>query len=113
MKIISFDKSTSLLFQESIRDFSPLYEFSTFPIIRISPDGEILFLSPSFESCFGYKLNDLRKNNDILYKAISRYDIEKIRKTLLDINNRKVSYKRISDIRIIAKDTTMIADMMI
>ena len=103
---ISFDKSTTLMAEENIYNASPVYEFSPSPIIRMNPEGEFLYASPSLESFLGYNHNELVKNPKILIKSVSHYDLQKIRKAYQEIIGGQAGFKRLGDIRVTARGDT-------
>jgi len=104
-RIISFDGSASVLMEEDVR-LSPIYEFSPNPIIRMNPEGEFLYASPSLENFIGYGQGELVKNPKIILKAVSHYDMQKIRKAFQEIIAGQATMKRLGDIRVTAKGDT-------
>ncbi len=105
-RIISFDKSTSLLAEENIYSTAPVYEFSPYPIIRMNPEGEFMYASPSLESFIGYSQNEMVKTPKIIVRSVSNFDMQKIRKAFQEITGGQASFKRLGDIRVQAKGDT-------
>ncbi len=105
-RMISFDRSSTLLVEENISNSSPVYEFSPNPIIRMNPEGEFLYASPSLKSFIGYNHNELVKSPKLLVKAVSAYDMQKIRKAFQDILSGQAGCKRLGDIRVTARGDT-------
>ncbi|HON79032.1 MAG TPA: response regulator [Spirochaetota bacterium] len=103
-RILSFDKSTSLMIEESAGNNLPIYEFSPFPIIRINREGEILYASPSLENLTGYGVQDIQKKQKLLYKMVSHYSFEKIKRAILYIQHGRVTFKRIAEIKLTTKN---------
>ncbi len=104
-RVISFDGFSSAFMEEDAR-ISPIYEFSPNPIIRMNPEGEFLYASPSLENFIGYGQNELVKNPKILVNAVSDYDLQKIRKAFQEIVSGQAAMKRIGDVRVNAKGDT-------
>ncbi len=102
-RMISFDKSTSLLLEETDTTTVPIYDYAPFPIIRLSRQGEVLYASSSLETFTGYTFNELLKKRDILAGMVSHYTYEKIRRAALYILHGKAPFKRINDVKVLAK----------
>ncbi|NMB64086.1 MAG: response regulator [Spirochaetes bacterium] len=104
-RILSFDKSTdTIISQESKNYESLLYEYSPFPILQIDQSGNIVRASPSVQELIGYEIEDLKKNRNLLYRALNHYDFNRMRLTLSQIFEGSIGYKRIGEIRFITKD---------
>ncbi len=82
-------------FREHKLLFDLLVENTTDVISRHAPDGTYLYASPSSKTLFGYKPEELLKNN--IYKFIHYDDIKKIKKIFNrrkdDANHQVVSYR--------------------
>lgn len=102
-RIMSFDRSTVYLYEDSIGYDSNIYDFSPFPILKINRQGEVLKGSVSLEGLFGYSIEKMKEKRNILIKSISLYDFERIRKSVMSIFDGDVSFKRLGEIRIIVK----------
>ena len=103
-RIFSFNKSTTVLINDEEVDYeSNVFEFSPFPIVRINQKGEIIKASSSLQGFLGYTTSDLMKNRNLLFKTLSRYDFERMRKTMFDLFSGTASFKRIGEVKILPK----------
>ncbi len=103
-RILSFDKSTSVMIEECTGNNLPIYEFSPFPIVRLNREGEIVYASPSLESLTGYGVQELQKKQKLLFKMVSHYSFEKIKRAILYILHGRVTFKRIGEIKLTTKN---------
>ncbi|MFW5861428.1 MAG: response regulator [Spirochaetota bacterium] len=103
-RIFSFNKSTTVLINDEEVDYeSNVFEFSPFPIVRINQKGEIIKASSSLQGFLGYTTTSLMKNRNLLFKTLSRYDFERMRKAMFDLFSGIASFKRIGEVKILPK----------
>ncbi len=104
-RLASFDQPTAaLLDQEGERRETSIMEFSPFPIIRIDRTGAVIDGSASLETFFGYSLEDFQRKRNTLFRSVSLYDFERIRKAMADIYAGTAAFKRLGEIKILVKD---------
>lgn len=84
----------------------PVYEFSPAPVIRMSAEGKLLFANSAAENFIGYSWMELSNNPKILFKSVSDFDLQKIRKAFQEITDGQAVCKRIGEIRVTAKGET-------
>ncbi len=103
-RIFSFNKSTTVMINDEEVDYeSSVFEFSPFPLVRINQKGEIIKASSSLQGFLGHTANDLMKNRNLLFKTLSRYDFERMRKTMFDLFSGAASFKRIGEVKILPR----------
>ncbi len=84
----------------------PVYEFSPAPVIRISAEGKLLFANSAAENFIGYSLLELSNNTQVVFKSVSDFDLQKIKKAFQEILDGQSGCKRLSEIRVVAKGDT-------
>lgn len=103
-RILSFDKSTSHLYDEEESGYdSNIFDFSPFPIIRLDHSGTIIKASASLECLFGYGVDEMRAKRNILFKSVTLYDFSRLRKSITRIWAGDIAFKRIGEVRISTK----------
>jgi PAS domain S-box-containing protein len=104
-RLQSFDHSTAVfLEQEDAATGMHFFEYSPFPIIRFDRQGTIINGSVSLEGFFGFSLAEMQDNRNVLFRTVSLYDFERVRKAVADIFNGIVPFKRLGEIKIIPHD---------
>ncbi|TAL37902.1 MAG: response regulator [Spirochaetes bacterium] len=104
-RLQSFDHNTAMLLEhEDAATGMHFFEYAPFPIIRFDRQGSIVNASVSFEGFFGLGLGDLQDHRNVLFKAVSLYDFERIRKAVADIFNGIIPFKRLGEIKVIPQD---------
>lgn len=104
-RLLSFDQSTSHLFdEEELQYGSRLFQFSPFPILRMNRQGQVVAASISLEGLLGYTLEELKKKRTLLFRSINLYDFERLRKVLQEIFGGSISFKRIGEIMVLGRD---------
>lgn len=104
-RLASFDQSTSALMDsEENAHIRSIFDFSPFPIVRIARNGNVLNGSASIETLFGYLPEEFMKSRTTLFKSMSLYDFERMRKALADIFDGNVNFKRLGEIRVVTKE---------
>ncbi len=103
-RIISFGRNATIMAadDEPIAN-SGIFDFAPFPIIRFDREGAIVSGSASVESFFGHALADLQSNRNLLFRSVSLYDFERLRKAVSDVFDGRTGFKRLGEIRIISK----------
>ncbi len=103
-RIQSFDRAADIVMEDDVTGVSRIYEFSPNPMMRFNRQGQILKVSDSLKGFLGYTVEELLKNRRYLYKSVSHYDFSRIRKAILEILENKISFKRIGDVRVKARN---------
>ncbi len=100
-RLASFDQSTSALMEpEEEYSTSTLMDFSPFPIIRLDRNGEIIGGSSSLEAFLGYRFEEVREKRNALFKSVSLYDFERMRKAVAEIYTGGLAFKRLGEIKV-------------
>ncbi len=55
------------------------------------------------ESFFGHALADLQNNRNLLFRSVSLYDFERLRKAVSDVFDGRAGFRRLGEIRIISR----------
>lgn len=101
-RLISFDGTTAMMLEGDDNQYNPnLFEFSPFPILRIDINGEILKISASSEALFGLTREEISNDSSKIVSCISTYDYQKFRKAFESIIDGKLSFKRLSNIKVL------------
>lgn len=104
-RLASFDQPTSALMDsEEDAHIRSIFDFSPFPIVRIARNGNVLKGSASIETLFGYLPEEFIKSRTTLFKSMSLYDFERMRKAFADIFDGSVNFKRLGEIKVITKN---------
>ena len=106
-RLLSFDRSTlSLISDENFQYDNQHFEFSPMPIMRIDENREVTRCSHSFEGFIGYTCAEIIEKKLITFKSIFIYDYERVNKALSRIISGEISFKRLGEIKILAKDNS-------
>ncbi len=103
-RIISFGRNTAIMAaaDEPLAN-SGIFDFAPFPIVRFDREGAIVSGSASVESFFGHALADLQNNRNLLFRSVSLYDFERLRKAVSDVFDGRAGFRRLGEIRIISR----------
>ncbi len=77
-RAVSFDQS--VMSDPLSSDNQNLFEFSPFPIVRLSSEGDITMVSSSVERITGFPKDELFSDSSKFYEIFTAYDAAKYKK---------------------------------
>lgn len=83
-----------------------VYDFLPFPLFRFSPKGKLLYGNSAAENFFGWSIQEIKNNPQLLLKTLSEFDLQKIKKAFQEIVDGQANCKRISEMKVIVKGDT-------
>ncbi|MCP4136119.1 MAG: response regulator [bacterium] len=103
-RMLSFDRSTlSIISEENFQYDNLHFEFSPMPILRINSDGELTRCSQSIEGFLGYSSEEIIEKKTVTSKTIFIYDSERVKRTVSDIIEGIIHFKRIGEVKVASK----------
>ena len=99
-RILSFDNSTSHIYETEIGYDASIYEFSPFPILRVNREGEFIKGSVSLEGLFACSFDKMKKKGTELFAEYFKSESEHLKRIVESIFDGDVSFKRIGEVKV-------------